>query len=56
MSYWILSESSLPEGPMDRLSEALTEATELSHEFGEPVTIYSGDAITSWNPVDVVYA
>lgn len=54
--FWIASESSVPEGPMDLLSEALEEASTLSEEFGEPVTVYSGDGITVWNPVDVVFA
>ena len=56
MSYWILSESSLPEGPMDCLTEAISQASELSEEFCEPVVVYSGDGITNWNPVEVVFA
>lgn len=56
MSYWISSDSSLPEGPLDCLSQALEQATELSQEFREPVMVYSGDGITNWNPVDVVFA
>jgi hypothetical protein len=56
MSYWILSESSLPEGPLNALSEALEQAHALSQEFCEPVMVYSGDGITNWDPVDVVFA
>lgn len=56
MSYWISSESSLPEGPLDHFDEALEQASELSQEFREPVMVYSGDGITNWNPVDVVFA
>lgn len=54
--FWIASESSVPEGPLDSIQEALEEASSLSEEFGEPVIIYSGDGITLWNPVDVVIA
>ena len=54
--FWIASESSVPEGPLDSFQEAIEEATSLSQIFDEPVVVYSGDAITMWDPIDVVFA
>lgn len=51
MSYWILSDSSLPDGPVDGFSEAFAQASKLSEEFCESVVIYSGEGITNWSPV-----
>lgn len=52
--YWILSESSLPEGPLSALDEARSLGVSLSEAFREPVTVYLGEAITRWTALEVL--
>ena len=51
--FWAVSESSAPDGPFTR-DEAFTEAAAMAAALREPVTVFTGPAITRWEPVGQV--
>lgn len=43
--FWVVSESSLPIGPIVEMEAAFDEAAKLLEELGEPVTVLRGSMI-----------
>lgn len=40
--FWVVSESSLPIGPIAEMDAAFNEAAKLLDELGEPITVLRG--------------